>query len=766
MATPAAVPVAAPLPEPHLAPSWTLEDPPPPLGPPRPMLAVAAVVALAALVLGATRPSSVVVAPLERLLDDRGRARVALRGIVVEGGRPLLADGQGGAPRIRLEVSAVIAPDGEPTPVETTVELRVIPGAASDRLPRPGDLVELTASLSRVPGRRNPGGVDRRALAARRGVGYEGWLAPEPAVETIGRPISVTAVADDARRAVAAAIRDATDAETAALLAATLLGARASIGRERRETFRRTGTVHLLAISGVHMSILAGLAWLLLAPVAIHGTPSRRAALCLAVVVAYLVIVGPRPSAVRAAIMVGVYLGARAIGRPVDPLQALATAAVVILAADPGALGDAGFQLSFAATGALLVAARVVAEDAGRSEVDAGSDPFAPGTLASILLPAARRGLRFLRGGLVASTVATVATAPILAWHFGVATPGAIVANVVALPLFSVMLGAGALTAALGLVSPGLALVPGAVAAGAAQALVAVLEVVGLVPGSALRVGPPSLLAVLVASAAAVAALALLRRRRRGWTALAVTVSGAALLLGGPAPAPPAGGVRVTALSVGRGPALLVETAREEAWLVGLGAGGSGWRAARIGSALRSVGRRRLDGAHVLRRRRGDEACARALAAWVDLGVDPSVDRAGAVGADATGGLELLYARRPDDPSAGSIVVLRRDGLIVLLADGVSIERLAIETERAGLAGRVDLALIVEPGAARRRHERLAAVLGPTATLLTAGRVSDGARAVYGARLHATGAGAVEVTVAAGAPPRVRRWPAGGTSFW
>jgi len=138
----------------------------------------------------------------------------------------------------------------------------------------------------------------------------------------------------------------------ASLLSGILLGAEGSIPPEVQEAFNQTGTAHIIAISGFNISLIAGVfvsafgRWL--------GARWGAIAAGLAILV-YTVMVGASASVVRAALMGGLSLLAMRLGRQPHGLASLGAAAVVMTAANPLVLGDAGFQLSFAATLGLVL---------------------------------------------------------------------------------------------------------------------------------------------------------------------------------------------------------------------------------------------------------------------------------------------------------------------------------------------------------------------------------------------------------------------------
>jgi competence protein ComEC len=138
----------------------------------------------------------------------------------------------------------------------------------------------------------------------------------------------------------------------AGLAAAVLLGDRGELGAERSASFQRTGTVHLLAISGLHVGIVA---WMVFGLMRLLLMPRNRALLVVVLVtVLYTVMSDARPPAIRATILVIVMCVSHYLGRRVIGFNSLAAAALVVLAFNPADLFRVGPQLSFLAVGVLM----------------------------------------------------------------------------------------------------------------------------------------------------------------------------------------------------------------------------------------------------------------------------------------------------------------------------------------------------------------------------------------------------------------------------
>jgi competence protein ComEC len=345
-------------------------------------------------------------------------------------------------------------------------------------------------------------------------------------------------------------------AREAALARGFVLGEDDEVDARTEEDFRRAGLSHLLAVSGQNVTLLALLAMPLLGA---FGIPLReRLFWVLALIAVYVPVAGAGPSIQRAGVMGALGLLATLGGRRGSRLYGLALAALVTLAIDPGIAADVGWQLSFAAVlGILLLAG-----------------PLRERILARIGDGSWRRALA---EGVAMTVAATVATAPLIAYHFETLSTTTLAANVLALPAVAPAMW-------LGMCSAGLAQLPG-------------------VPLEPLN-GLDALLLAYVAQVAhwcAAPVWAELRVHLGGsglvfaylglglgllvcwrWPGRALALAGVALacwlplpVLGG-ASADPPHGFRVVVLDVGQGDAILLQPAHAPAVLVDGGPPGDG----------------------------------------------------------------------------------------------------------------------------------------------------------------------------------------------
>lgn len=240
---------------------------------------------------------------------------------------------------------------------------------------------------------------------------------------------------------------------------AILLGERSSLPRELRDDFVAAGTVHVFAVSGLHVMVVAHVVLFL---VLLAGVPYRAAGIVLAPVLwTYVFLIGLPPSAVRAALMASFYCAAPFFWRRSNALVALCASFVCVHVSAPHMLTDVGCRLSFAVMGALVAW--------GRLRPPCGSRLA---DIASVTL------------------VAWAAGVPIAAQAFGRFTAGGLVANLAAVPSAGVGVAAGALGCIASFASETVAAHMNNVAALATRFMAALSGAVASVPAASAEVAP------------------------------------------------------------------------------------------------------------------------------------------------------------------------------------------------------------------------------------------------------------------------------------
>lgn len=342
---------------------------------------------------------------------------------------------------LRLTLDAVVLPGL--SPARTPQRVRVsVHGDALDVDPVAGTRVMLTGHLAPPSGPTEPGGFDFRRHAWFEGLGAVGYTrspvlalaAPEP-----GWRLALTRL----RHRISAAIRSRLPGETGGFVAAILTGDRSGIGLDTLEDLRRSNLSHLLAISGLHMGLLTGVVFgvfraaLALVPALALRVPVRKiAALCaLLAGAAYLALSGGNVATQRAFVMAAAMLVAVMVDRRAISLRSVGLAALILLLWRPEALVSAGFQMSFAATVALVA---VFAALRNRAR---GRPRSRDGPVWRVMKPVATAAL--------CSLVAGLATAPIAAAQFHRVTDYGLLANILSVPLMGLLVMPAAVLAAL-----------------------------------------------------------------------------------------------------------------------------------------------------------------------------------------------------------------------------------------------------------------------------------------------------------------------------
>ncbi|MEV6243935.1 ComEC/Rec2 family competence protein [Lentzea sp. NPDC051838] len=324
--------------------------------------------------------------------------------------------------------------------------------------------------------------------------------------------------------------------EEAGLLPALVVGDTDNMVPRIVDEFRTAGLSHLLAVSGANLAIVCGAVYLLAKR--LRAGPRAAAAAAMAALVGFVVLAGPEPSVLRAAVMGAVTLLALVLGRSRSTLPSLAAAVIFLVFVDPALGGDPGFALSVVATAALVLVAPKWSKALKARGVPNG-----------------------LAEAVVVPTAASLATAPLVAGLSGQVSLVSIVANLVAGPVVAPATVLGVAAAAIAPLHRPAAELVVHVAGPAVTWLIQVGRQAAAVPGAS--VGWPGGWLGAIALTGAVAAVVLLLRFRKTRTlVVAVLVGGFVVLVPMKivAPAWPPDGWKVVACDVGQGDALVLAT--------------------------------------------------------------------------------------------------------------------------------------------------------------------------------------------------------------
>jgi ComEC/Rec2-related protein len=323
-------------------------------------------------------------------------------------------------------------------------------------------------------------------------------------------PRSFRGVCYQARRRAASVLERGMDdfPEQVRLLLALLLGYRHELPNHLHQTFSRTGTLHIFAISGLHVGVMAAI---LIAGLKVLGISRPKWGwFLIPLLFFYVVSTGMKPSAFRAFTMASAYFAAPLVHRRPDTVSALSLAAMILLAMNPAQLNDPGFLLSFTVvSGIVMVHLFAVRQLHGR---------IRPGRIIWARLGGPRPLSVFLRTvGMLALTslAAWLFSAPLTAAFFNTFSPAALVANLAIIPLTFMII----LTGCFSLLAAPLLLPAGMVFNHANRlfigALMHVIQRLGDVPGAYRFVSAPSFPAMFLWYAGLVLVFAAPPRSRR-----------------------------------------------------------------------------------------------------------------------------------------------------------------------------------------------------------------------------------------------------------
>ncbi|MCG9134046.1 DNA internalization-related competence protein ComEC/Rec2 [Candidatus Poribacteria bacterium] len=316
---------------------------------------------------------------------------------------------------------------------------------------RYGKEITLTGVLQQPQEKRNPGGFDYRAYLARQDVvgiidakgflriGAQGGFPPLRWIE--GLRIQTERVIDDIYT------KDETVEPSlhAQLLKGILLGKRSDLPTETLDLFRNSGTFHVLAVSGLHVGLIAMFCYF---GFSLFRLPQK--VLCVLTIIAVLIyacLIGFRPSVFRASLMAILFLFAILIDRDADIFNLLAFAALVLLLLNPQQLWDVGFQLSFVAVASIVYFVPKMEVPLRRLWQDEADSPSH-----TILTRFRNASVKWLVLSYLVTLAAQIGTTPLIAYYFFRTYPLGILAGPFAVGLVSLIVAAGMVSVCIGFI--------------------------------------------------------------------------------------------------------------------------------------------------------------------------------------------------------------------------------------------------------------------------------------------------------------------------
>jgi competence protein ComEC len=324
--------------------------------------------------------------------------------------------------------------------------------------PNVGDELNLFGTLQVIEPPRNPGEFDMREYLVRRDV-KNLFIVRYPEngrILAAGTAFSVLRAAARSREWMQRVLSRDIQAspEVVGLICGTALGLRHQTHDDIEEPFQQTGTLHLFAVAGLHVGIVARLLWTF---TMVLRLPRKTAtAFIIPSLFFYAAITGLHTASVRAAVMSALLLGGIFFDRKVLALNSLAAAGFLILLFDSNQLFTSGFQLSFAVVGAIILLADPVFAVLQRA---VAPDPFLPQAIkgrAQRLYAIVGRGLA--RAASI-SLAAWIGSLPLIYWYFYLITPVSLLANLLVVPIAYFVLALAMLSLLLAPVSGDLSII-------------------------------------------------------------------------------------------------------------------------------------------------------------------------------------------------------------------------------------------------------------------------------------------------------------------
>src|SRR5213594_4255329 len=364
--------------------------------------------------------------------------------------------------------------------------------------PEFGDELKLFGIAEVIPPPRNPGEFDMRAYLARHDVRRMLFVrySEDGALIRHGGGNYILRLAQKSRawmqNALCRGLENAPEVQN--FLSGIVLGLRHQTPEDIEEPFQQTGTLHLFAVAGLHVGIVAALLWML----ATVARLSRKwaAALIIPLLLFYAAVTGLHVSSVRAAVMSSILLGGFFFDRKAFVFNSLAAAAFFLLCWDTNELFSTGFQLSFAVVGAIILFADPLSGFLQRWSVP---DPFLPRTLVRGPQRWIHASFDWLcRGGSV-SLAAWAGSLPLVLWYFYIVTPISLVANLLVVPIAFFILAIGLLSVVSTPMLPWLAVIFNNANWSLARLVLGIVQILAHVPGGHFYVGHPPWPAKLIA---------------------------------------------------------------------------------------------------------------------------------------------------------------------------------------------------------------------------------------------------------------------------
>jgi competence protein ComEC len=543
--------------------------------------------------------------PRDTTLDSLDGQSVELVAHITHEGT-IRQDGQEFRQRADLETEEIIDDQQNHHRIRAGIRLGIY-SRTTTQLLHYGNRIRVAAKLRLPRNFRNPGAFDYEGYLANNNIAALGSAKAEELTLLPGfTGTRIELFRARIHSSLVATVHKLWPAPEAALLDAMLIGEDAFIDRDTRVDFQRSGTYHILVVSGMNVTVLAFVIFWTLRRLRLTDIPATALTILFCVTYAFVTEVGA--PVWRATLMCAIYLTTRLLYRERAMVNALGSAALGVLIFDPRQLFTASFQMTFLCV--LIVAAIGIplvertSHEYRQAFAHWDSDDYGPHLVPRIaqfrldLRLIAERLAQFIGNAwslravrcamliglaifelLLVSAVMQMGLALPMAYYFHRATTIGLPANVAVVPLTQLLMPLAVLTLCLGYISLTLAKVPALLTLLALQAITGTVHGLGGLRLADLRVATPSILRIAIDSAALIAAMLFARKRpvlaATGLTAMLVASLALAFIPARPKTRP--GKLEVTSIDVAEGDSILVVMPEGRTLLVD--AGGPVWGA-------------------------------------------------------------------------------------------------------------------------------------------------------------------------------------------
>jgi competence protein ComEC len=353
---------------------------------------------------------------------------------------------------------------------------------------RIGDLIQIYCWLHRFEPPTNPGQFDLAGHLGRRNIYFGAAVPSRAAITKFSEtgPSTLDRLRNKLSEAASHALLGDRDAESpnGGLLGALLLGNRENIDRQTYEAFRKTGLLHLISLSGLHLGIFVGLIWWLCKTAGL--LKPGRALVCIMATAIFLMVVPLRAPTVRAAVIAWTFCAAILLRRHTNPLNTLCLAAIILLLMRPTQLFEVGWQLSFASVAGILALTDHIENFIGERTSRWFRQQKNPAKLFTRIIKS--MGAWFMR--LFSMGVAAwLGGAGILLYHFYTITPLTSLWTVLVFPLVAFLLAVGVFKIALFFLLPTLSHLLGYLANTGAGLLIWIVKILAIPEVNCILIG-------------------------------------------------------------------------------------------------------------------------------------------------------------------------------------------------------------------------------------------------------------------------------------